>query len=75
MTYDKGWIAFANGRPAEVTRDGIGLTEIHAACDGACEIDFVFDGGLERKICRILSWTVSGCVLIAGLVAFARRKL
>jgi hypothetical protein len=74
VTYDKGWVAFANGRPAEVTRDGLGLTEIHAACDGGCVVDFIFDGGLERKVCRMLSWTVSAGVLLAGFVALGRRR-
>jgi hypothetical protein len=72
-TYDKGWIATANGRPAEVSRDGIGLSVIHADCDGPCAIDFTFDGGLERKICRAASWTVTAGILIAGLFVLTRR--
>jgi hypothetical protein len=75
VTYDKGWVAFANGRPAEVKRDALGLTEILAHCDGSCAVDFSFDGGLERKLCRILSGVVSAGVLLAGFVTFRRRKL
>ena len=39
-TYDKGWVALANGRRVEVTRDGIGLAVIHPDCDGECSVDF-----------------------------------
>jgi hypothetical protein len=72
-TYDKGWIASANGRPAEVGRDGIGLSVIYADCDGPCDIRFIFDGGLERRICRAASWTVTAGILIAGLYVLIRR--
>src|ERR1051326_7841554 len=50
-TYDKGWRATANGHPAEVSRDGLGLPIIQANCDGPCTIDFVFNG--DRKSTRL----------------------
>jgi hypothetical protein len=74
-TYDKGWIAVANGTPAEVTRDGIGLSVIHANCDGPCTVDFVFDGGLERKICRALSWLTAIGGIVGAFLAFRMRSL
>jgi hypothetical protein len=67
-TYDKGWIATANGKPADVTRDGIGLTVVHPACDGPCSIEFVFDGGGERKVFRAVSWIMILCGLAGGLM-------
>ena len=75
VTYDKGWVALANGHPAKITRDGIGLTEIQPPCDGDCDIDFIFDGGLERRICRILSEGVLVGTLLGGYVAFRKRRL
>ena len=77
-TYDKGWIATANGKPAPVTRDAIGLSVVHPDCDGACSIDFVFDGGTERKVCRALSWLtflggLAGAVFALVLIARQRR--
>ncbi len=75
VTYDKGWIAIANGLPARVARDGIGLMWIYTGCDGLCAIDLIYDGGLERKICRFLSWTMSAGMILGGVVAFRRRKL
>jgi hypothetical protein len=71
-TYDPGWMAIANGKAAAVTKDGLGMSVIHADCDGPCTVDFTFDGGVERKICRALS----GATLLAGLITgvFAFRK-
>jgi hypothetical protein len=73
-TYDIGWLASANGRPARVIKDGLGLTAIQADCNGQCDIDFVFDGGMERKVCRALSWTVTATTLIGALIALRMRR-
>ncbi len=73
-TYDKGWIATANGKPARVTRDAIGLSVVHPDCDGACSIDFIFDGGFERKLCRVLSGLTFAAGLVGAVVAIRRRK-
>jgi len=63
--YNPGWIALANGKPARVTKDALGLSVIHADCDGPCSADFIFAGGLERNICRALS----AATLVGGLIA------
>ncbi|MDQ2948155.1 MAG: hypothetical protein M3Y27_19840 [Acidobacteriota bacterium] len=75
VTYDKGWVAVGNGHVAKITRDGIGLTEIQAPCDGDCDIDLVFEGGLERRICRFLSVGMLVGTLLGGFVAFRKRRL
>lgn len=74
-TYDQGWIARANGKPAQVTRDGIGLSVVHAPCDGPCSIDFIFDGGFERHFFRALSWITMVALLLGGWIAHRRGKL
>ncbi len=66
VTYDPGWVAAANGRPAPVTRDGIGLITVYPACDGPCEIELSFDGGAQRRICLALSVLVMLSVAAAG---------
>jgi hypothetical protein len=74
VTYDPGWVATANGRPALVTRDGIGLLTLHPQCDGRCQIDLSFDGGAERRICLGLSVLVMfGVAGAAGFLLIARR--
>jgi len=75
VTYDPGWVATANGRPALVTRDGIGLLTLHPQCDGRCRIDLRFDGGAERRICLGLSVLVMfGVAGAAGFFLIAKRK-
>jgi hypothetical protein len=71
-TFDRGWTAVANGKPVKLTRDGVGLTVIHPDCDGRCSVAFVFDGGLERRVCRVVSGIISAAVL-AGMVVGRRR--
>jgi hypothetical protein len=72
ITYDPGWVAQANGKPARITRDGIGLLTIHPDCAGPCEIELSWDGGLERRICRILSLLV---MLGVAFVAYRRSPI
>lgn len=70
VTYDPGWTATANGQPASVTRDGIGLMTLHPHCSGACEIDLAFGQGPERTICWLASLlvtvAVAGTLLVRG---------
>jgi hypothetical protein len=74
VSYDPGWVATANGRPAAVTRDGIGLITLHPSCDGRCEILLSFDGGAQRKICLGLSAFVMFGVTAAGTLGRLRRQ-
>ena len=73
VSYDPGWVATSNGRPAAVTRDGIGLITLHPSCDGRCEIELSFDGGAQRKICLGLSAFVMLGVAAAGALGRLRR--
>jgi hypothetical protein len=74
-TYDPGWIAIANGKPARVSRDGLGLSVVHASCDGACSVDFVYDGGFERHFVRGLWWATVFAGLLGGVLAYRTGKL
>lgn len=74
VTYDPGWVAMANGRPTPIARDGIGLMALEPECDGPCDIDLVFDGGRERKICRLVSLLTLLGVLAGAGVSWVRRK-
>jgi hypothetical protein len=74
VSYDPGWVATANGRPAAVTRDGIGLITLHPSCDGRCEIELSFDGGAQRKICLGMSAFVMFGVAAAGALGKLRDR-
>ena len=74
VSYDRGWVATANGRPAAVTRDGIGLITLHPSCDGRCEIELSFDGGAQRKTCLGLSALVMFGVAAAGTLGRVRGR-
>jgi hypothetical protein len=55
VSYHPGWHAFANGRRTAIFADGLGLMWMRPACNGACEIQLDYDGGLELNFCRFLS--------------------
>ncbi|HLH43048.1 MAG TPA: hypothetical protein VKV74_08685 [Bryobacteraceae bacterium] len=72
--YDPGWVAFANGKPAKVAKDGLGLSVILADCQGPCSVDFAFEGGRERIICRLLSAATFFGGLIALFAVFKKAR-
>ena len=70
ITWDPGWHARVNGVPRKVFRDGIGLMAVDAGCTGDCRIDLEYDGGTERRVCRIAGMSLPAILLI---VFFGRR--
>jgi hypothetical protein len=71
--YHSGWHARANGRAAEVRRDGLGFLLIEPRCDGPCEIELSYDGGWEYRLCRWLSLlTVIGVLGFCGFRLFRK---
>ncbi len=62
--YHPGWHATLNGMPRRISRDGLGQMIVDADFTGHCKIELTYDGGLEMKIARILSWSsLAGCML------------
>lgn len=62
--YHPGWHAALNGRPRRISRDGLGQMVVDAEFTGHGKIELTYDGGLEMKIARILSWSsLAGCML------------
>jgi hypothetical protein len=55
VNYAAGWKATVDGRLQPVSRDGLGLQVIQPDCRGPCEIELVYDGGLERQATRVAS--------------------
>jgi len=71
VTYHPGWKAIAGGRAAPIRSDGLGQMIVYPQCAGACEIEMVYDGGREAKLCRALSLLA----LLGILIAQIRRRL
>jgi len=67
ITYHPGWKAFAGGKAASITSDGLAQMVIHADCPGPCDVDLSYDGGWEGKITRVLS-----VITILGVAVWVR---
>jgi hypothetical protein len=55
VTYERGWEAWANGRPQKIRADGIGQMIIDTDCIGPCEISLLYTGGWEHIATRMAS--------------------
>jgi hypothetical protein len=72
--YHRGWHAQANGRPAEVRRDGLGFLLIRPQCGGPCQIELNYDGGWEYKLCRVLSFLTMFGIAAYGYAVMRSRR-
>jgi hypothetical protein len=66
--YHSGWRARIGGRPAAVRRDGLGLMWLRPESPGVWEVELLYDGGWELRLCRWL-----GAAALAATVIFAVR--
>jgi hypothetical protein len=67
-TWHPGWHARANGKTAEVVRDGLGFLLIRPRCDGPCTVELTYDGGWEYKLCRLI-----GALTILAALGYAAK--
>jgi hypothetical protein len=72
INWDPGWHARVNGVARPMRRDGIGLSVVETNCAGECRIDLEYDGGTERRLCRIASAGMPALFLI--MVGVRRRR-
>jgi hypothetical protein len=70
IAYHPGWHATVAGAPRRTYRDRLGLVAVDAACNGRCTVELNYDGGIEMRLARLLSW--SG--LAVGLGSVVRRR-
>ncbi len=70
VSYDRGWEAWANGRPQRIRGDSIGQMAIQTDCQGPCDISLRYTGGTEKLLTR----TVSMAAMIVALVFAWRRR-
>jgi len=73
INHATGWKATVEGRAQPVSRDGLGLLVIQPDCSGPCEIELVYDGGLERQATRAAS-ILAMIGVLAGLAITLRRN-
>lgn len=72
ITWDPGWHARVNGVRRPIIRDGIGLIAVDTGCAGSCHAELTYDGGTERRVCRIAGVSLPAMLL---MVFFSRRML
>jgi hypothetical protein len=65
VTHHPGWRAKVNGVARPLKSDGLGLMWLQPGCNGPCEVQLEYDGGIELRICRILSASA-----LAGMMIF-----
>ncbi len=74
VTWHPGWRAFSHDRELRISRDPLGLIAIEPLGAGPYEIRLVYDGGLELKLTRVLTYgTWIGVLLYALVKGWSRR--
>jgi hypothetical protein len=71
ITYHPGWHATANGKSCRVFGDGLGQIVIEPHCDGACQLELTYDGGLEMRVATIVSG--ASCLGCLGWILLGMR--
>lgn len=55
ITWDAGWRARANGRPARTWADALGQMAVEPRCAGPCTVELSYDGGAEMRVATWVS--------------------
>jgi hypothetical protein len=70
-----GWKATAGGVRQPTFRDGLGLLGIRPDCRGPCEIELVYDGGMEHVATRVAHFfAMIGTLCWLGVTAWRRFR-
>lgn len=54
-SFDRRWKAFSQGRELKVKADGLGLMWLDPACQGSCNIEFLYQPDRRSLIYRLLA--------------------
>jgi hypothetical protein len=73
VTYHPGWHAESAGRKIAIHRDGLGLMWLESP--GPSEIILDYDGGLELRLCRAITYTAIVILLTVPVVILVRRRI
>jgi hypothetical protein len=72
VSYHPGWHAKVNGQARPIEADWLGLMWFRPECNGPCDVELVYDGGWELRICRYLSFAAMASLM---LIPMLRRKV
>ena len=76
LSYDPGWRAVVGGEPRRVFSDELELLVVDPECSGRCVIELIYEGGMEARILRWLSWVAAiGSVVWVGLDGRREEKV
>jgi len=75
ITYHPGWRATVGGQPRRLYADNLGQIAVEPGCEGPCTVELVYDGGLEMRVARIVSWLALAGGLIFCVPRGAWRRL
>ena len=71
----EGWSARVGDRAVEIECDALGFQVLRPLCEGECEVELTYNGGLPAKLMR----AISGAAMLAGAVWFTldyrRRRI
>jgi hypothetical protein len=74
VSYHPGWRASVAGEPRRLSGDGLGQIVVDPNCAGNCTVELAYDGGIEMRIARFLSWgSLAGCLMWVVLAGGAAR--
>jgi hypothetical protein len=73
ISWHPGWHARSGGRVLPITRDALGMMSIYPLRTGPCNIDLVYDGGMEMRLAHWVS-AVTALILI-GLIAYRAQPM
>lgn len=75
ITHHPGWRAAVNGRIVRSYADALGQMVVDPGCRGPCTVDLTYDGGLEMRLARLLSWAaLAGSGLWIAIGNYLRRR-
>ena len=73
ISYHPGWRALIDSRPVPIRSDGLGFMILEPHCNGPCEIDMTYDGGLEMALAQFARLASLLVVLFCVSAPFWRR--
>jgi hypothetical protein len=72
ISFHPGWRGRVNGRPAKLRADGLSLMVVEPECEGRCQVELEFTGGVEAMLARWAS-LLAAAIGLAAIAVEGRR--